>query len=126
MLQTFRRKSDNLIVLQAKANVPVGQALQRDDGIRHSVHYTAGGGLVELSASATPILIDRQVELSIPVVSAADLGLLFDLRDGVYGLPIRWQNELGADMDAVILRVESLAWPGGQRFQAKVLLQPVL
>lgn len=126
MLQTFRRKSDNLIVLQVKANIPAGQALQRDDGLRHSVHYTAGGGLVELSASATPILIDRQTELSIPVISVADLNLLFDLRDGLYGRPVRWQNEVGADMDVVIFRVESQAWPGGQRFQARVLLQPVL
>lgn len=125
MLQTFRRKSDNLLVLQIMANVPMGQAHARDNGLRHSVHYTAGGGMVELDASATPILIDRQIELAIPLVSAADLERLFDLRDGIYGRPVRWVNDFMPGADVLFLRVVSQPWPGGTQFRAEVLLQPV-
>lgn len=131
MLQTFRRVSDNSVILAIRANVAAGLAHARDGVVRHGIHPTATGVLVELESTApSPRRADRPVTLELPLVIAADLTRLYDMRDGIHGLPVRWENTLQAATSALILSVTSKARPGvgaslNASFRVTVLVQPV-
>jgi hypothetical protein len=131
MLQTFRRVSDNSVIVSVRANVAAGLADARDGTVRHGLHPTATGVLVELESTApAPHREDRPVTLECPSVLAADRTRLFDIRDGLYGVPVRWENSLQAATSVVVLSVVSKAWPGAgatlnANFRVTVLVQPV-
>jgi hypothetical protein len=132
MEQTFRKKSDASLLLTIKANVELGQSHEADGVLRHAVHFVAGGVLVEVDPEAALAMKgDRQILFRIPVIAAASLEILHDMRDGVYGWPVTWQNgQIAAPIDLMILEVRSKAWPGvgatrNAYYRVEVVGQPV-
>lgn len=121
-LQLFFSEAGTLL-LAVGADVTTGREHLRDGGVRHGVHYTAGGGLVEVE----PLLLltrDR-VRLEIPFASAETVGHLFNLRDGLYGRPLVWRNAFNAGTEVVVLNVQVQAFPGGRHFRAVVEMERV-
>jgi len=128
MQHVFKRKSDSTTIITIQANQPPGHFDDDEAPIRMDVHDVLDGVQVEITENPpVPVIGDRQIELDIPIQSAADRTICLDMYKGVYGVPVIWSTSFisGVGKDVVIVEFTSDPLPGLLYFHTRLVLQPL-